>query len=152
MVLAVNKWDVTKAHERDRLKSELDRKMHFLSFAESHFISAREGRGIGPLMRSVDAAFASAMAKMPTPKLTRMLQAAVERQTPPRRGVSRPKLRYAHQGGQNPPIVVIHGSGLSHVPEAYRRYLESWFRNQFKLTGTPMRVEFRSATNPYAKS
>ena len=152
VVLAVNKWDVTKAHERDRLKSELDRKMHFLSFAESHFISAREGRGIGPLMRSVDAAFASAMAKMPTPKLTRMLQAAVERQTPPRRGVSRPKLRYAHQGGQNPPIVVIHGSGLSHVPEAYRRYLESWFRNQFKLTGTPMRVEFRSATNPYAKS
>ncbi len=151
VVLAINKWDVTQVHERDRLKSELDRKMHFLNFAESHFISAREGRGIGPLMRSVDAAFASAMAKMPTPKLTRMLQAAVERQNPPRRGVSRPKLRYAHQGGQNPPIVVIHGSGLSHVPEAYRRYLESWFRDQFKLTGTPMRVEFRSATNPYAK-
>jgi GTPase len=88
---------------------------------------------------------------LPTPKLTRMLQEAVSRQAPPRRGLSRPKLRYAHQGGQNPPVVVIHGSGLDHVPDSYRRYLESWFREQFKLRGTPMRVEFRSAHNPYVR-
>jgi GTP-binding protein len=101
-------------------------------------------------MRSVDDAFAAATRKLSTPKLTRALQEAVERQQPPRKGPLRPKLRYAHQGGQNPPIVVIHGTSLDSVPETYRRYLESWFREQFKLEGTPLRIEFRTGANPYA--
>jgi GTP-binding protein len=104
------------------------------------------------LLRSVDQAHAAAFAKLPTPKLTRALIGAVERQAPPRRGVSRPKMRYAHQGGQNPPIVVVHGSGLSHVPETYRRYLESYFRETFSLEGTPLRIEFRSSRNPFVEA
>jgi GTP-binding protein len=114
-------------------------------------VSALEGFGIAALMRSVQAAYAAATAKLSTPKLTRALREAVERQPPPRRGAIRPKLRYAHQGGQNPPIVIVHGSALADVPDAYRRYLESWFRERFALTGTPLRVEFRSGTNPYVR-
>ena len=95
-------------------------------------------------------ACAAAFRKLPTPKLTRSLHEAVERQQPPRRGPVRPKLRYAHQGGQNPPIVIVHGSSLDHVPETYRRYLETWLREQFSLAGTPLRIEFRSGANPYA--
>ena len=98
----------------------------------------------------VDEAHAAAMSKLSTPKLTRALHEAVERQQPARRGPVRPKMRYAHQGGQNPPIIVIHGSALQHVTEAYRRYLEGWFRDHFGLVGTPLRVEFRSGSNPYA--
>ena len=150
LVVAVNKWDLLAAPERERLKSEFDRKLHFLRFARLHMISAKSGMGVGALMRSVDEAYAAAMRKLPTPKLTRALQEAVERQQPPRRGPVRPKLRYAHQGGQNPPIVVIHGSALDNVPETYRRYLETWFREQFSLSGTPLRIEFRSGPNPYA--
>jgi GTP-binding protein len=152
LVVAVNKWDLLAGPERERLKSEFDRKLHFLRFAKLHMISARSGMGVGALMRSVDEAYSAAMRKLPTPKLTRALQEAVERQQPPRRGPIRPKLRYAHQGGQNPPIVVIHGSALDNVPETYRRYLETWFREQFSLSGTPLRIEFRSGPNPYADS
>jgi len=151
LVVAVNKWDLADAGERERVRSELDRKLHFLRFAKWHFVSALEGFGIPALMRSVQAAHAAAMAKLPTPKLTRALREAVERQPPPRRGITRPKLRYAHQGGQNPPIVIVHGSALDDVPDAYRRYLESWFRERFALTGTPLRIEFRSGSNPYAR-
>ena len=150
LVVGVNKWDQADAAARQRIKSDLDRKLYFLRFAKLHFISAREGFGIGALMRSVDEAYAAAMSKLSTPKLTRALHEAVERQAPPRRGPIRPKLRYAHQGGQNPPIVVIHGTSLDSVPDAYRRYLESWFRERFALLGTPLRIEFRSAANPYA--
>jgi len=150
VVIAVNKWDALESAQRDWLKSELDRKLHFLRFARMHFISALRGTGMTTLMRSVDQAFAAATRKLPTPKLTRSLIEAVERQPPPRRGPIRPKLRYAHQGGQNPPVVVIHGNALDAVPETYRRYLESWFREAFALEGTPLRVEFRSSTNPYA--
>jgi len=150
LVVAVNKWDLADAAARQRIKGELDRKLYFLRFAKLHFISAREGFGIGALMRSVDEAYAAATSKLSTPKLTRALQEAVERQAPPRRGQIRPKLRYAHQGGQNPPIVVIHGNALDSVPDAYRRYLEAWFRERFGLLGTPLRIEFRSAANPYA--
>ena len=150
LVVAVNKWDLADAGTREQVKADFDRRLHFLRFAKLHFISAREGRGVGALMRSVDAAYAAAIGKLSTPRLTRALREAVERQPPPRRGLSRPKLRYAHQGGQNPPIVVIHGSTLENVPEAYRRYLESWFRERFGLSGTPLRIEFRSAANPYA--
>ena len=101
-------------------------------------------------MKSVDEAHAAAMSKLSTPKLTRALHEAVERQQPARRGPVRPKMRYAHQGGQNPPIIVVHGSALHHVTDSYRRYLEGWFRDQFGLVGTPLRVEFRSGSNPYA--
>ncbi len=150
LVVAVNKWDAIDDTQRDRLKSELDRRLHFLRFARTHYISALKGAGLGAVMRSVDDAFSAAMRKLPTPKLTRALVDAVQRQQPPRRGPIRPKLRYAHQGGQNPPIVVIHGTSLDQVPETYRRYLESWFREQFRLEGTPLRIEFRTSANPYA--
>ena len=151
VVVAVNKWDAADKEARARIKQELVWKLGFLGFAETHFISAKEGRGLGALMRSVDAAYAAAMAKLSTPKLTRALIAAVERQAPPRKkGPIRPKLRYAHQGGRNPPRIIIHGSALDRLPETYKRYLEGYFRNAFKLVGTPLAIEFRAGRNPFA--
>jgi GTP-binding protein len=150
VVVAVNKWDAADEDMRRRVRDELRWKLGFLSFAEVHMIAAKQGRGLEALMRSVDAAYAAAMAKLSTPKLTRALFAAVERQAPPRRGPIRPKLRYAHQGGMNPPRVIIHGSALDRVPDTYRRYLEGWFREAFALVGTPLRIELRSGRNPYA--
>ena len=151
VVVAVNKWDAIDLEARERLKAELERKLQFLGFARTHFISARKGTGVASLMRSVDDAFMAAMKKLPTPKLTRALIEAVERQQPPRRGPIRPKMRYAHQGGQNPPIIVIHGTSLDAISETYRRYLEGWFRKEFALEGTPLRIEFRVGANPYAQ-
>jgi len=150
LVVGVNKWDTVPAAERDRIKRELDRKVGFLSFAQHHYISARDNRGIPALLRSVDAAYAAAMARLPTPKLTRTLQQAVERQQPPRAGMGRPKLRYAHQGGQNPPLIVIHGTALGQIPDSYRRYLEHFFAEAFQLRGTPLRIQFKTGHNPYA--
>ena len=150
LVVAINKWDGVPAAGRDEVKRELDRKLAFLSFAQQHFISAREARGIDALFGSVDKAYAAAMVRLPTPRLTRTLQQAIERQQPPRSGLVRPKLRYAHQGGVNPPIVVIHGSALRHVPDAYRRYLERFFAEAFQLRGTPLRIQFKTGVNPYA--
>jgi GTP-binding protein len=149
MVVAVNKWDGLDQYQRDRIKRELDRKLHFLRWARVHFISALKRTGLGALMRSVAEAQRAAFARLPTPKLTRALIAAVARQQPVRVGNTRPKLRYAHQGGHNPPVIVVHGNSLSHVSESYRRYLESQFREHFDLTGTPLRVEFRTSRNPY---
>jgi GTP-binding protein len=150
VVIAVNKWDAAEADERARMKAELGWKLGFLGFAELHFISAREGKGLAAVMRSVDAAYASAMAKLSTPRLTRTLIAAIARQAPPRKGYARPKLRYAHQGGQNPPRIIIHGNSLEHVSDGYKRYLEGVFRRTFNLTGTPLAIEFRTGRNPYA--
>ena len=150
LVIAINKWDGLDDYARERIKRDAERKLQFLSFARSHHISALKSQGIATLMKSVDVAAVAAFTKMPTPKLTRALLEAVDRQTPPRRGMSRPKLRYAHQGGQNPPVIVIHGNGLDNVPETYRRYLEASFRETFSLQGTPLRVEFRTTRNPYA--
>ena len=150
MVLAVNKWDAASKDVRSRIKQELQWKLGFLGFAEQHMISAKDGKGLGPLMRSVDAAYVAAMARLSTPKVTRALIAAVEKQAPPKSGVIRPKLRYAHQGGVNPPRIIIHGNALDRVPESYKRYLEGYFRDAFKLAGTPMRIEFRTGRNPYA--
>lgn len=149
MVVAVNKWERLPEEERDLVKRALLRKLDFLAFARLHFISALTGHGLGALMKSVDEAYASAMARLPTPRLSRALAAAVVQQAPPRAGAIRPKLRYAHQGGVNPPRVVVHGNALEHVPEAYRRYLERFFRDAFKLQGTPLRVEFKTGSNPY---
>jgi GTPase len=152
LVIAVNKWDKVDESKRTKFKNDLDRKMYFLKFAKLHYISAIQGKGVGQLIKSVDEAHAAAFANLSTPKLTRALIAAVEKQAPPRKGIFRPKLRYAHQGGQNPPLVVIHGSALDAVNDQYKRFLEGWFREQFKLVGTPLRIELRSSTNPYAKS
>jgi GTP-binding protein len=151
LVVAVNKWDAAGKDVRERVKAELAHKLAFLAFAEALFISARTARGVQDVMRAVDGAYAAAMAKLSTPKLTRALIAAVERQAPARKGYSRPKLRYAHQGGSNPPRIVIHGNALEHVTEAYQRYLQGWFRSAFALTGTPLRIELRTGRNPYVK-
>jgi GTP-binding protein len=150
VVIAVNKWDAADKEQRERMKRDLAWKLGFLNFAEVHTISAKEGKGLGPLLRSVDAAYAGAMARLPTPKLTRALIAAVEQQAPPKSGLVRPKLRYAHQGGVNPPRIIIHGNALDRVPDSYRRYLEGHFRRTFKLAGTPMAIELRTGRNPYA--
>jgi GTPase len=150
VVLALNKWDAADKEARARMKMELEWKLGFLGFAEEHFVSAKEGKGLGPLMRSVNAAHAAAMARLSTPKLTRAMMAAVERQAPPKTGLIRPKLRYAHQGGINPPRIIIHGNALDRVPESYKRYLEGFFRDKFELVGTPLRIEFRTGRNPYA--
>jgi len=150
LVVAINKWDAADADAREQAKRDLERKMGFLSFATHHFISARDGKGVGPVLKSVREAFASAMIKLPTPRLTRTLQLAVERQQPPRAGLVRPKLRYAHQGGVNPPLIVVHGTALRHVPDAYRRYLERFFSEAFQLRGTPLRIQFKVGANPYA--
>ncbi len=152
LVVAVNKWDAVPVDRRDEVKRDLDRKAAFLAFARHHYISARDGRGVPGLLRSVDGAYAAAMAKLSTPKLTRTLAAAVMRQQPPRAGMGRPKLRYAHQGGQNPPLIVIHGSALSHIPATYRRYLEHFFSEAFQLRGTPLRIQFKTGANPYASA
>jgi GTP-binding protein len=149
LVVAVNKWDAIESDKRKDVKSDLERKLQFLDFAEFHNISARHGTGLKPLLQSVDTAFKAAMAKLSTPKLTRALQAAVEQQQPPMSGRFRPKMRYAHQGGSNPPIVVIHGSGLDGVKDTYKRYLEHQFQATFKLKGTPLRIELRSSVNPF---
>ena len=149
LVVAVNKWDDLDSSQRDFLKQELERKLHFVQFAQVHYISALKQRGLKALLKSVNSAYEAAFRKLSTPKLTRALQAATEHQAPPRYGLSRPKLRYAHQGGMNPPIVIIHGSGLKHVSLDYTRYLQHRFRDVFDLTGTPLRIEYRSSSNPY---
>ena len=151
LVVAVNKWDGLDRYQRDFIKNEIERKLGFLArFARFHYISALHGSGIKGLLPSVQAAYDSAMAKLSTPRLTRVLMAAVEKHPPPRAGVSRPKPRYAHQGGSNPPLIIIHGNALDRVPETYQRYLESTFREAFSLTGTPLRIEFKAGHNPYA--
>ncbi len=151
LVIAVNKWDGLSPVDRETVKRTIARKLNFTGFAAVHYISALQGAGLDSLMRSVNEAHAAAMAKLSTPKLTRLLIAAVEKQSPPRIGTFRPKLRYAHQGGMNPPIIVIHGTSLDQVPDSYKRYLEKTFRDAFDLKGTPLRVEFKQGKNPFAE-
>ncbi len=151
LVVGLNKWDAIDRERREWVQREYERKLRFLSFASVVHLSALKGQGVGPLLKAVEAAHAAAFAKLSTPKLTRTLQAAVEQQPPPRKGIFRPKMRYAHQGGQNPPRIIIHGNALDAVPDSYRRYLEGQFRQAFKLAGTPLRVEFKSSHNPYLK-
>jgi len=152
LVVGVNKWDGLQSDRRDEIKMDIERKLNFLTFAKFHFISALKSTGIGPLMKSIDSAYAAAMANLSTPKLTRALIEAVEHQQPKRKGSIRPKLRYAHQGGQNPPIIVIHGNALDAVGDVYKRYLEKHFRETFSLAGTPLRIEMRSGKNPFDKT
>ncbi|MBC7213852.1 MAG: ribosome biogenesis GTPase Der [Burkholderiaceae bacterium] len=150
VVLAVNKWDAVDEYQRQLLERSIETRLAFLKFAKIHFISAKKRQGLGPLWASIIEAYQSATRKMPTPVLTRVLHEAVQYQAPKRAGMFRPKLRYAHQGGMNPPVIVIHGNSLEHVSEAYKRYLEGRFRKEFKLVGTPLRIEFKTSQNPYA--
>jgi len=151
LVVAVNKWDGLNPEQRDWTKRSLARTLNFIEFAPAHYISALAGTGIKPLLDAVERAYQAAMVKLPTPKLTRALIAAVERQAPPRGGIFRPKLRYAHQGGSNPPRIVIHGTAINRISDSYRRYLERFFRETFQLQGTPLKIEFRQGRNPYDK-
>jgi GTPase len=149
VVLAVNKWDAVDDYQKQTLQRSIESRLAFLKFAPVMNISAIRRQGLAPVWKAIGDAHASAMKKMPTPVLTRLLLEAVEHQTPKRAGAFRPKLRYAHQGGMNPPIIVIHGNSLEHVTDSYKRFLEGRFREHFKLTGTPMRIEMRSGKNPF---
>jgi GTP-binding protein len=150
LVVALNKWEGLDTARREEVMRDYERKLHFLGFARLCNISALRGNGITPLMTAIRGAYAAAMAKLPTPKLTRVLQDAVTRQSPPRSGLNRPKPRYAHQGGSNPPVIVVHGNSVEGMPDSYRRYLEHCFRDAFRLQGTPLRVTFRQGDNPFA--
>jgi GTPase len=150
LVVAVNKWDGLDSYVREQTRAILQRKLKFLDFAKFHFISAKQNVGLEALFRSVNAAHAAAMTKMSTPRLARVLADAVARQPPPRHGMFRPKPRYAHQGGSNPPIIVVHGNAVDQIGDSYRRYLESTFREAFKLQGTPLRIQFVTSKNPFA--
>ena len=151
LVVAVNKWDLLDSYERERFNLEIEHKLHFLRWARMIRISALKRNGLNHLMKAVDEAHAAAYRKIPTSKLTRALLEAVQRQQPPRARGGRPKPRYAHQGGSNPPVIVVHGNALEDIGESYRRYLEGWFREAFNLAGTPLRIEFRTKVNPYVK-
>ncbi len=150
LILAVNKWDNIPMEQRELIRAQLVQRLQFADFAPVHFISARHGSGVGELFASVRQVYDAAMREMSTPELTRVLEAAIESHQPPLVSGRRIKLRYAHQGGRNPPVVVIHGNQTDHVPDAYRRYLVNVFRKAFDLMGTPVRVLFRGEENPFA--
>ncbi|MDB5873878.1 MAG: engA [Ramlibacter sp.] len=150
VVLAINKWDAVDEYQREQVQRQIETRLPFLKFAPLHFISAIKRQGLGPVWTAIAQAHRSAMVKMPTPVLTRLLLEAVQFQSPKRAGMFRPKLRYAHQGGMNPPVIIVHGNSLEHVTEAYKRFLEGRFRQEFKLVGTPLRIEMKSSRNPYA--
>jgi GTP-binding protein len=150
VVLAVNKWDAVDEYQRELVHRSIESRLPFLKFANLHTISAKKRQGLGPVWKSITQAHKSAMVKMTTPVLTRLLLESVQFQSPQRGGMFRPKLRYAHQGGMNPPVIVIHGNSLEHVTETYKRYLEGRFRKAFDLSGTPLRIEMKTSQNPYA--
>jgi GTP-binding protein len=149
LLIAVNKWDNIPMDKRDEIRTGLDLRLPFLDFAPVHFISALHGTGVGELMRGVSEAYDASMREIPTPELTRVLELAIQQHQPPLVRGRRIKLRYAHQGGRNPPIIVVHGNQVQHVPDAYRRYLANVFRKHFRLEGSPVRVEFRADENPF---
>ncbi len=149
VVLAVNKWDATDEYQRQTLERSIATRLGFLKFAPVLQISAIRRQGLTAVWKAILAAHASATVKMSTPVLTRLVHEAAEHHAPRREGRFQPKMRYAHQGGMNPPLVVIHGTSLDHVTETYKRYIEGRLREHFKLTGTPMRIEMRSSKNPF---
>ncbi len=151
LVVAINKWDGLDEDKREWIKREIDRKLQFLDFAKFHYISALKGSGLTPLLQSVDGAYKSAMAKLPTPKLTRVLTDALQQHQPPVSKGIRPKLRYAHQGGSNPPVIVVHGNHVEGIKQSYTRFLEGVFRKAFELSGTPLRVQYKQGENPYVE-
>ncbi|SCK57839.1 GTP-binding protein [Variovorax sp. HW608] len=150
VVIAINKWDAVDSYQREQVQRQIEMRLPFLKFAALHFISAAKRQGLGPLWQSIVQAHKSATRKMSTPVLTRLLLEAVQFQAPKKSGMFRPKMRYAHQGGMNPPVIVIHGNSLEHVTDAYKRFLEARFRKEFDLIGTPLRIELKTSHNPYA--
>ncbi|QXZ08332.1 ribosome biogenesis GTPase Der [Comamonas sp. Y33R10-2] len=150
VVLAINKWDAVDDYQRQMLERSIETRLSFLKFAPMHYISAIKRQGIEPLWKSIIQAHRAATCKMPTPVLTRILLESTQFQTPKKVGAYRPKLRYAHQGGMNPPIIVVHGNSLEHVTDAYKRFLEGRFRKEFNLVGTPLRIDLKTSHNPYA--
>ncbi|WP_101046687.1 ribosome biogenesis GTPase Der [Macromonas nakdongensis] len=149
VVIAINKWDAIDSYQREQLQRSIESRLAFLKFAPMHMISAIKRQGIAPLWKSIAHAYASSTKKMPTPVLTRLLQEAIAFQAPKRSGMYRPKMRYAHQGGMSPPVIVIHGNSLEGVSDAYKRFLEGRFRKAFDLVGTPLRIELKTSANPY---
>ncbi len=149
LVLAVNKWDGLAPDDRERIKHQLAIKLSFLDFAERHFISALHGTGVGLLYQSIHKCYASAMIKVPTSRLTRIMETALQMHQPPLVNGRRIKLRYAHQGGSNPFLIVIHGNQTEKVPHSYQRYLTNYFRETLKLAGTQVKLEFKTSENPY---
>lgn len=149
IVIGVNKWDGLDADHKERVKHELERRLRFIDFAEIHFISALHGSGVGKLYESIDSAHESATKKLSTPRLTRILEDALADHPPPMVRGRRIKMRYAHAGGQNPPVIVIHGNQMDEVPNSYKRYLEKTFRRVLELDGTPIKIEFKGSSNPY---
>ncbi len=149
LVVVVNKWDRLSAEIRDEMRRQLDRRLEFVDFAETRYISALHGTGVGDLFNSIDAAWASARIDVPTKQLTELLERALEQHSPPLVRGRRIKMRYAHFGGKNPPTIVIHGTQTDEVPDSYRRYLANFFRKALKLIGTPVRIEFKYGENPF---
>ncbi|HYP82588.1 ribosome biogenesis GTPase Der [Variovorax sp.] len=151
VVIAINKWDAVDSYQREQVNRQIESRLPFLKFASLHFISATKRQGLGPVWQAIVQAHRAANRKMSTPVLTRLLLEAVQFQAPKKSGMYRPKLRYAHQGGMNPPVIIIHGNSLEHVTDAYRRFLEGRFRKEFDLVGTPLRIEFKTSHNPFAE-
>lgn len=149
LVIAVNKWDGLDGDHKEQVRSELSRRLHFVNFAKIRFISALHGSGVGLLFNDIEQAYASAVQAFSTPQLTRLLQDIVAQHTPPLVSGRRIKLRYAHAGGHNPPIIVIHGNQLESLPESYKRYLNKAFVTQLGLVGTPLKMEFKTGANPF---
>ena len=150
LVICLNKWDAANADQRKKLNEDCERKLYFVDYAETLTISAKTKQGLDKVMAAATRAHAAAFKKLPTPKLTRVLQDAIVKQQPPRAGTLRPKMRYAHQGGSNPPVVVIHGTSLNKLSATYLRFVERFFHDAFQLKGTPLRLELRTGHNPYA--
>jgi GTP-binding protein len=149
VVIAINKWDAADEYQRKLVERAIEQRLAFLKFANVHLISAKKRQGLAPVWKSIAQAHAAANCKMTTPVLTRLLLEAVQFQQPQRSGMFRPKPRYAHQGGMNPPVVVVHGNSLEHVTDTYKRFLEGRFRKAFDLVGTPLRIEMKTTSNPY---
>ncbi|ACX82287.1 ribosome biogenesis GTPase Der [Aggregatibacter actinomycetemcomitans] len=150
LVIVVNKWDGLDTEVKNRVKSELDRRLDFIDFARVHFISALHGSGVGNLFDSIKEAYECATQKMTTSMLTRILQIATEEHQPPMISGRRVKLKYAHPGGYNPPIIVIHGNQVDKLPDSYKRYLSNHFRRSLKIIGSPIRLQFQEGNNPFA--
>jgi GTP-binding protein len=149
LVIAVNKWDGLDEDEKEAIRQELSRRLHFANFAKIRFISALHGTGVGGLFKDINQAYASATQALSTPQLTRLLLELVTKHTPPLVNGRRIKLRYAHAGGQNPPMIIVHGNQVTSLPESYKRYLMNAFSEHLKLVGTPLKIEFRGGENPY---
>ena len=150
LIVVINKWDDVDATSRELVKTDITRRMGFVTFTRIHFVSALQGSGVDQLLKSINKAYDSAVVDLSTPILTRMLEHAITEHQPPLVNGRRIKLKFAHQGGSNPPIIVIHGNQVSRVPHSYKKYLMNYFQKELGLFGTPVRIEFTGKVNPFA--